>query len=135
MSSFSAFLFSKPGDGSETDSQRSRLYGRAGNVFVQVHQGCEIPQRQCSSRVSDSRDGYRGEEQHGPLALGPEDEAFLPMHVNPRAIRLVIVTDVTALVVITIVSDITTVVVITIVVSVTAIAVITGMAPIIIRIL
>jgi hypothetical protein len=57
------------------------------------------------------------------------------MHVNPRAIRLVIVTDVTALVVITIVSDVTTVVVITIVVSVTAIAVITGMAPIIIRIL
>ena len=45
------------------------------------------------------------------------------MHLNPRAIRLVVVTDVTALVVITIV------------VSVTAIAVITGMAPIIIRIL
>jgi hypothetical protein len=41
------------------------------------------------------------------------------MHVNPRAIRLVVVTDVTALVVITIVSDVTTVVVITIVVSVT----------------
>jgi len=45
------------------------------------------------------------------------------MHLNPRAIRLVVVTDVTALVVITIV------------VSVTPIAVITGMAPIIIRIL
>jgi hypothetical protein len=43
----------------------------------------------------------------------------LKMHVNPRAIRLVVVTDVTALVVITIVSDVTTVVVITIVVSVT----------------
>jgi hypothetical protein len=45
------------------------------------------------------------------------------MHVDPRAIRLLVVTDVTALVVVTIV------------VSVTAVAVITGMAAIIIRIL
>ena len=29
-----------------------------------------FPQKQCSSRVSDSRDGYRGEERHGPLAVG-----------------------------------------------------------------
>jgi hypothetical protein len=44
--------------------------GDRGNAFVQVPQSGSIPQKQCSSRVSDSRDGYRGEERHGPLAVG-----------------------------------------------------------------
>ena len=53
------------------------------------------------------------------------------MHVNRKAIRLVVVTGVTALVVITIVSGVTAIVVITI----APIAVITVMAAVIIRIL
>jgi hypothetical protein len=69
--------------------------------------------------------------------------AFLPLlnaicskiHVDRRAIRLIVVTDLTAFVVITIVSGVTASVVIIIVLSVTAIAVITGMAAVIIRIL
>src|SRR4029077_1549462 len=43
-----------------------------------------IPQRQCSSRVSDSRDAYRGEEQHGPLALGPVGLGHIPDIVRTR---------------------------------------------------
>jgi hypothetical protein len=57
------------------------------------------------------------------------------MHVNRKAIRLVVVTGVTALVVITIVSGVTAIVVITIAPSVAPIAVITLMAAVIIRIL
>jgi hypothetical protein len=36
-----------------------------------VHQGCEVSQRQCSSRVSNYRDGQQVEEHDGSLALGP----------------------------------------------------------------
>ena len=43
-----------------------------------------IAQRQCSSRVSDSRDAYRGEEQHGPLALGPVGLGQIPDIVRTR---------------------------------------------------
>ena len=57
------------------------------------------------------------------------------MHVNRKAIRLVVVTGVTALVVITIVSGVTAIVVLTIAPSVAPIAVTTVMGAVIIRIL
>ena len=44
--------------------------GDRATATLKLFRARAIPQRQCSSRVSDPPVGYCGEERHGPLAVG-----------------------------------------------------------------